>query len=277
MMEANKLTETNDIHIDHEEEKNQAISYRLPELRLVLLGWRWPGKSLTGNTILGREEFRLERAAEFSVKRETERFNRKLSVVDTPGWFSAQTTPDAYQQEMARSTGMCQPGPHAFLLVIPVGMFTDTDRARIEENLTLFGEAAWRHTMVVFTWADVLRKMSIERYIRRQGAALQWVLDKCKNRYHVLNNEAFGDRVQVPQLIEKVEKLVAEEGGHFTSTEVEQKAQDQARNESNNENSNPNQRREERELGARPKYNCSFSSVQSMDIESPQSIDKEAE
>lgn len=260
-----------DNHFHNEEEKNQVIFNHLPELRLVLLGWRWPGKSLTGNTILGREEFRLERAAEFSVKRDTERFNRKLSVVDTPGWFSAQTTPDAYQKEMVRSTVMCQPGPHAFLLVIPVGMFTDADRDRVEENLLLFGEAAWRHIVVVFTWAEVLRKISIERHIRRQGAALQWVLDKCKKRYHVVNNEAFGEHTQVPKLIEKVEKMVAEEGGHFRSTGEGQKAQDQAPREVNNENSNPNHRREEHELGARPKHNASFSSVQSMDIESPQS------
>lgn len=256
---------------DPEEEKMLAASSHLSELRLILLGWRWPGKSLTGNTILGREEFRLERAAEFSVKRDAERHGRKLTVVDTPGWFSAQTTPTAYQQEMARSLGMCPPGPHAFLLVVPVGMFTDTDRARIEESLMLFGEAVWGHTLVVFTWAEVLKNMPIERHIRRQGSALQWVLDKCKKRYHVVNNDAFGEHTQVLQLIEKVENMVAEEGGHFRPMTEGEKVQNQVTAEATDENSNPAEVKEKCELGARPKQNGSFCSVLTVGVESSQS------
>ncbi|KAF5901802.1 GTPase IMAP family member 4-like, partial [Clarias magur] len=262
-------TRTN--HLDHEEDKKIAASNHLSELRLILLGWRWPGKSLTGNTILGYEEFRLERAAEFSVKRDAERLGRKLTVVDTPGWFSAQTTPAAYQQEMTRSLAMCPPGPHAFLLVVPVGMFTEIDRVRIEENLVLFGEAVWRHTIVVFTWAEVLKNMPIERHIRRQGGALQWVLDKCKKRYHVINNDAFGEHTQVPQLIEKLEKMVAEEGGYFKAMTEEERAKIQVTVAATDENSNPKEVKEKRELGARPKQNCSFSSLQNVDAESPHS------
>ncbi|KAL7840557.1 hypothetical protein AOLI_G00258800 [Acnodon oligacanthus] len=270
-MSSNKVTE---IPGDPEEEKRLAKAardaIRLPELRLVLLGWRWPGKSLTGNTILGREEFHLERASEFSVKRETEVDGRKVTIVDTPGWFSSQTTPTSYQQEMVRSVSMCSPGPHAFLLVIPVGMFTETDRARIEENLALFGEDVWKHTLLVFTWAEVLRDRPIERHIRREGRELQWVVDKCKKRYHVINNQIFGEHPQLPLLMEKVEKIVAEEGGHFR-TQTEEKSQSAAPAEANNGSLNSNAVKEERELGARPKKNCSFSSLRAMDTDPPQS------
>ncbi|CAG5896216.1 unnamed protein product [Menidia menidia] len=191
----------------------------MPEVRLVVLGWRWPGKSLTGNTIMGREEFHLERAAEFCVKRETEVEGRQVVVVDTPGWFSAQDTPPSYKKELVRGASLCPPGPHAFLLVIPVGMFTEVDRARIEEHVSLFGEAVWRHTMVVFTWAEVLRTISIERYIRREGKDLKWVLEKCKRRYFVINNSVFGEDPQVGRLMERVDKMVAEEG-HYDPEEA---------------------------------------------------------
>ncbi|RVE58675.1 hypothetical protein OJAV_G00196830 [Oryzias javanicus] len=202
---------------------------RLPEVRLVVVGWRWPGKSLTGNTIIGREEFHLERAAEFCIKRETEVDGREVTVVDTPGWFSTQDTPPSYKQELARGPSLCPPGPHAFLLVIPVGMFTEVDRSRIEEHLSLFGERVWNHTIVVFTWAEVLRKISIERYIRREGQELQWVLRKCKKRYFVINNSIFGENPQVGSLMERVEKMVSEEGGHY-SLEAEVKALDENQN-----------------------------------------------
>lgn len=255
---------------DPEEEERKAAAAareanRLPEIRLVILGWRWPGKSLTANTILGREEFRLERAAEFSVKRETEVQGRQVIVVDTPGWFSAQDTPPSYQKEIVRGASMCPPGPHAFLLVIPVGMFTEVDRARIEEHVSLFGECVWRRTLVVFTWAEVLRNISIERYIRREGKDLQWVLEKCKKRYFVINNCVFGQHPQLGRLMERVEKIVAEEGGFYNPEEVEQmkKPLDE------NQNPTENKAKEGRDLGARPKQNSALGFPKPMEVDPP--------
>ncbi|KAM9826922.1 GTPase IMAP family member 4 [Neosynchiropus ocellatus] len=233
----------------------------LPEIRLVVMGWRWPGKSLTGNTIIGREEFRLERAAEFCVTRQAEVLGRQVTVVDTPGWFSSQDTPQSYKQEIIRGATLCPPGPHAFLLVIPVGMFTDVDRARIEEHVSLFGERVWQHTIVVFTWAEVLRKISIERYIRREGKDLQWVLEKCKRRYFVINNCIFGENPQVGPLFKRVEKMVAEEGGHYEAEglkEVEEK-------KPLDENQNPAS--EARELGARPKQSSALSMAKLLEVD----------
>ncbi|XP_071768204.1 GTPase IMAP family member 4 isoform X4 [Centroberyx gerrardi] len=269
-METKRPLQTTDNVPDPEEEEKKAaaaarVANRLSELRLVLLGWRWPGKSLTGNTILGREEFRLERAAEFCVKRQTEVEGRQVTVVDTPGWFSAQDTPPSYQQEIVRGASLCPPGPHAFLLVIPVGMFSEVDRSRIEEHVGLLGERIWRHTIVVFTWAEVLRNISIERYIRREGKDLQWVLEKCKRRYFVINNCVFGQHPQLGRLMERVEKIVAEEGGFYNPEEVEEKKKPL------DENQNPaeNKVREGRELGARPKQNSALALAKPMEVDPP--------
>ncbi|XP_029385384.1 GTPase IMAP family member 4 [Echeneis naucrates] len=232
----------------------------LPEISVVVLGWRWPGKSLTANTIMGREEFHLERAAEFCVKRQTEVQGRQVTVVDTPGWFSTQDTPPSYKEELVRGASLTPPGPHAFLLVIPVGMFTEVDRARIEEHVSLFGENVWKHTIVVFTWAEVLKKISIERYIRREGKDLQWVLEKCKRRYFVINNCIYGEHPQVGRLMERVEKMVAEEGGYYKPKEggQEKKTLD--------ENKNP--AGELHNLGARPKQNSGLSLSKAMQVDS---------
>ncbi|XP_071341079.1 GTPase IMAP family member 4 isoform X2 [Trachinotus anak] len=267
-MEANRpqqtgVTTAGDAPGTEEEARKTAAAAKaakhLPEVRLVVLGWRWPGKSLTANTILGREEFHLERAAEFCVKRQAEVQGRPVIVVDTPGWFSAQDTPPSYKQELVRGASLPAPGPHAFLLVIPVGMFTEVDRARIEEHVSLFGERVWKHTIVVFTWAEVLRTISIERYIRREGKELQWVLEKCKRRYFVINNCIFGEHPQVGRLMERVEKMVAEEGGYYNPEEVakEKKTLD--------ENQNP--AGEVRNLGARPKQNSGLGLSKVMEVD----------
>ncbi|XP_072234913.1 GTPase IMAP family member 4 isoform X1 [Leuresthes tenuis] len=261
-MEANKPLQTTAGDASGPEEAGktaaaaQVVSH-LPEIRLVVVGWRWPGKSLTANTIIGKEEFHLERAAEFCVTRETEVDGRQVTVVDTPGWFSAQDTPPSYKKELVRGASLCPPGPHAFLLVIPVGMFTEVDRARIEEHVSLFGAHVWRHTIVVFTWAEVLRTISIERYIRREGKELQWVLEKCKKRYFVVNNSIFGENPQVGRLMERVEKMVAEEKGHY-NPELEQRSLD--------ENQNP--ARDVQDLGARPKQNSGLALSKATNVES---------
>ncbi|KAK7881752.1 hypothetical protein WMY93_030161 [Mugilogobius chulae] len=242
-MDSNNPTETKGA--TEETKQDSAAAPPVPvleEIRLVMLGWRWPGKSLTGNTILGREDFRLERAAEFCVKRQTEIKGRQVTVVDTPGWFSAQDTPPSYKQELVK-----------------VGMFTDVDRSRIEEHVSLFGENVWKHTIVVFPWVELLRKISVERYIRREGQDLQWVMDKCKRRYFVINNCVFGENPQLGRLMERVEKLVAEEGGHFVPQEKveEKKPKDE----------NQNLERDVRELGARPKQNSGLSLSKAMEVE----------
>ncbi|XP_056155501.1 GTPase IMAP family member 4 [Lampris incognitus] len=266
-METKRPQKTTDVFEPEDEEKKKAAAAlvaanRLPELRLVLLGWRWPGKSLTGNTILGREEFHLERATEFSVKRQTEVDGRQVIVVDTPGWFSTQSTPPSYQQEIVKGVSMCSPGPHAFLLVIPVGMFSEVDRARVEEHLNLFGEHVWRHTIVVFTWAEVLKNISIERYIRREGKDLQWVLEKCKRRYFVINNFIFGAHPQLGRLMERVEKMVAEEGDFYSPEEIKEKGSLDV-----NQNPSQNQMREGRELGARPKQKSVLGLAKAVEVD----------
>ncbi|RXN28216.1 GTPase IMAP family member 4-like protein [Labeo rohita] len=70
--------------------------------------------------------------------------------------------------------------------------------------------------------------------------------------------------------MEKVEKIVAEEGGYFTLKTDETKTQSQTQSL----NLNTNSVKENRELGARPKQNGSCNSLRAMDVDPPQSLVK---
>ncbi|XP_066574075.1 GTPase IMAP family member 4 [Amia ocellicauda] len=185
---------------------------RLSELRIVLLGKRWAEKSSSGNTILGREAFNTERWTEQSEKSQGEVAGRQVTVVDTPGWLSdsVQATPECVKQEIVRSVSLCPPGPHALLLAIPVGSYSFIERQRrtAQEHLELLSERVWRHTIVLFTGGDRLRDTTIEQHIERGGEELQWLVEKCGNRYHVLNNRDRGDGTQVTELLDKIEEMV---------------------------------------------------------------------
>ncbi|XP_066574142.1 GTPase IMAP family member 4 isoform X2 [Amia ocellicauda] len=197
---------------------------RLSELRIVLLGRRGTGKSSSGNTILGREAFKTGRVTVQSEKSQGEVAGRQVTVVRTPGWGwsdSVQETPELVKQEIVRSVSLCPPGPHALLLAIPVGSYSFIERERrsVQEHLELLSERVWRHTIVLFTWGDKLRDTTIEQHIERGGEELQRLVEKCGNRYHVLNNRDRGDGTQVTELLDKIEEMVAGHGGWHITTE----------------------------------------------------------
>ncbi|XP_069054225.1 GTPase IMAP family member 4-like [Lepisosteus oculatus] len=197
---------------------------RLSEIRIVLLGERLSEKSSAGNTILGREEFVTEGVTEECVKREGEVAGRQITVVDTPGYSSfpriIRTDPQHVREEVVRSVSLCPPGPHALLLVIDLD--SATDWRSVKKYLELLSERVWRHTIVLFTWGDTLRDITIEQHIEREGKKLQYLVEKCGNRYHVLNNKNRGDRTQVTELLEKIEDMVAGNYGLYFTTDIKE-------------------------------------------------------
>ncbi|KAI4897024.1 hypothetical protein NFI96_027875, partial [Prochilodus magdalenae] len=194
-------------------------SHRLSELRIVLLGYIYAGKSSAGNTILNREEFELKRTAE-CVKRQGEVAGRHITVVEVPGWWSnepAEESTELLKQEIVLSVSLCPPGPHAVLLIIRLDCVLDRhDRSVLEGYLNLFTDTVWSHTIVLFTFGDCLGDTPIEQHIESEGKELQWLVEKCGNRYHVLNNKNRSDDTQVTELLEKIEEMVAANSGrHF--------------------------------------------------------------
>ncbi|XP_064170425.1 GTPase IMAP family member 4-like [Anguilla rostrata] len=105
---------------------------------------------------------------------------------------------------------LCPPGPCALFLVINVSTaFREEHRRTVVEHLELLSERVWRHTIVLFTWGDWLGQTTIEQHIETEGRALQELIEKCGNRYHVLNNKNRADGTQVTELLEKIEEMVA--------------------------------------------------------------------
>ncbi|KAM9761543.1 uncharacterized protein ACNS7B_003928 [Menidia menidia] len=190
------------------------------DIRLVLIGGRWSGKSLSANTILRKERFDFGRVrtVQAEVRHEVVE-GRKLIVVDAPGWgspLSLTEIPEGDKQRFKLNASKCPPGPSVFLLVIPVdSAFSAEQRTAVELHMKLLGERVWRFTMVLFTCGDYLVKKTIEQHIESEGAALMWLIEKCGNRYHVFNNKDKSDSSQVSELLQKIDQMVANNDGRY--------------------------------------------------------------
>lgn len=108
------------------------------------------------------------------------------------------------------------PGPHAFLVVLQLGRFTQEEKDTVRMIQSTFGEEAAKYSLVLFTHEDKLKKQTIESFVSK-SEELKELIQLCYGRYHVFNNQV-KDLEQVDQLLEKIDRMTLEnDGGHYTA------------------------------------------------------------
>ncbi|XP_062372565.1 GTPase IMAP family member 9-like [Sardina pilchardus] len=220
---------------------------QLKEMRIVLLGKTGDGKSSSGNTILGDSSsntFQAKSSPSSVTKTCEAHMGRRagketsIQIIDTPGFFDTRLSEKELVTEVFRCFTMSVPGPHAFVIVLRLGRFTEQEIETVAKIREYIGNDAFRYTVVLFSNGNDLDDDQTIEQFADQSVELKELVKKCGGRCHVIDNKHWNqqheyrsNRVQVEKLLDTIEEMVRQNGGGCYSNQMLQLVEKQIQDE----------------------------------------------
>ncbi|XP_034548178.1 GTPase IMAP family member 8-like [Notolabrus celidotus] len=135
---------------------NKAPSPSASAPQVLLLGKEEDKKTELFNFIIGNiqpwESYLPKPFAQMSSVEDGKRRGKPLKVVKTPDVFSLSV--EKLRREMRNAVSLCPPGPNVLLLLVKPSKFTEENRQTLKFILSLFGQDAFKHSVIISTHED---------------------------------------------------------------------------------------------------------------------------
>ena len=86
-------------------------------------------------------------------------------VVDSPELFDTKESLNTTYREISRCVLASCPGPHAIVLVLRLGRHTQEEQQTVALVKALFGEAAMKYMIILFTRKEELEDQSLSNFL----------------------------------------------------------------------------------------------------------------
>ncbi|KAM4746612.1 uncharacterized protein FYW61_020949 [Anableps anableps] len=163
-------------------------------LRILLFGATQSMRTQLSNFIIEKKVARLPTFYQAKPDEHGGWNGKLLTVVKTPELKSQKVL----KEELRSCVNLCPPGPNVLLLLVKPSDFTEEDRQTLKATLSLFGEHALKHSMVIITSEG-----------NETGFILNSLIRECEGRQYNLaeNNHQ--------KLMMKIEAIVKRNNGAF--------------------------------------------------------------
>ncbi|XP_072243361.1 GTPase IMAP family member 8-like [Leuresthes tenuis] len=172
-----------------------------PPLNLVLCGRHGIWKTSAANAIVGNHRY-SEHVKSETVNKEGEVDGRLVSLIEMPALYGKP--PEAVKKDSNRCMSLWSPeGVHAFILVQPVGPFSEKDKKEMEIIQDTFSSKVTDFTMILFTVESDPTDPDVVDFVTK-NKNIQELCQSCGGRYIIFNIK---DKQQVPDLLQTVEQM----------------------------------------------------------------------
>ncbi|KAM3611544.1 uncharacterized protein V6R79_020230 [Siganus canaliculatus] len=181
----------------------------MSELRVVLLGNSWSLRSSVGNFILETTKFKTDEDAKWCQRKYGQVKEKKVVVINTPDQMLDPNISTGKLIEIIENCeGLCDPGPHVFLLVLQPEDFTEEDKQRLCRVLGHFSDQSFKHSLVL------LSASREESPGFREHPPLKDLIQKCRSRCLWQKN------LELSELLTCFGQIVKENNGEHVSYDL---------------------------------------------------------
>nr|XP_024656822.1 uncharacterized protein LOC101478136 [Maylandia zebra] len=178
------------------------------ELRIMLFGKSERMKSALEKLLVGKKEsegFEGKQSGAASGER-----NRKPpTVVKAPNIFSLPV--EVLFKEMKSCVSLCPPGPNVLLLLVKPSDFTEENRKTLNLVLSLFGQDAFNHSIVIRTHNE------------EGNNSVDKLIEESKQRQHFVNFDRKDSFSDSSELMAEMNEMVSKNWGKYLTLKEEAK------------------------------------------------------